>query len=44
MTIHLADGLEVSGHGAIIGKTGYGSTTVGVRATTVAFPVPYPAA
>lgn len=32
MTIHLADDLEVSGHGAIIGKTGYGSTTVGVRA------------
>ena len=34
MTIRLADGLEVSGHGAIIGKTGYGSTTVGVRAAT----------
>lgn len=32
MTIRLADGLEVSGHGAIIGKTGYGSTTVGVHA------------
>ena len=34
MTIQLADGLDVSGHGAIIGKTGYGSTTVGVRAAT----------